>query len=463
MSDFDYNVNNYSISEMKKIIGIPVEQSLTYPAIHTAVNKLLPTAANNKSLFRFFVQIKDRLTQAIINGSDDDEHDEDGEDDDSEDEDGEDNDDDDDGEDDNVVARSTIRIQQPQPPTIFSQITDGVPFGNMNPLDRTTVSKVMCIDSLFRELPETTPESSFLVNLPGNLERVISLSVTSVNLPNHWYNVSDDTTLNTFSIITHNGPTGTTTHTVTIPAGNYTATKMELVLNNIFSNTSDLSLLRVDINPDTLKTTFRAKISNDPGATNYAFEPTASPPYPDFSYEVHFQTVTTSPGVLDCETGDINGTVLTLDKYNIGYILGFRNPDYVVEKLPEELDIFSVQDTTLTYNCILRSEGVFNPTVIDYVFLELDDFNNNFVTNTVVSKTQSGYIGNNILAQIPIYSTEQISQVTRGDTTTFKTRNYFGPVSIKKLAVSLLDKRGNIVNLHGNNFSFTLEVTLQYS
>lgn len=461
MDDFDYNVNNYSISEMKKIISIPIDQPLTYPAIHTAVNKLLSTAANNKNLFRFFVQIKDRLNQVIINGNEYDEGNDD--DDDDDDDDDNDNNDDDDNDEDNADFQSMIKIQQPTPPTVYTQINDGVPFGNMNPLDRTTVSKVVCIDSLFRELPDTTPEGSFLVNLPGNLERVISLSVTSVNLPNNWYNVSDDTTLNTFSIITHNGPAGTSTHTVTVPAGNYTAAHMEMVLNNIFSNTSDLSFLRVEINPATLKTIFRAKISNDPGATNYAFEPTASPPYPDFSYEVHFQTVTTTPGVLDCETGNINGTVLTLDKYNIGYILGFRNPDYVVEKLPEELDILSVQDSSLTHHCILRSEGIFNPTVIDYVFLELDDFNNNFVTNTVVSKTQSGYIGNNILAQIPIYSTEQISQVTRRETTTFKTRNYFGPVRIKKLAVRLLDKRGNVVNLNGNNFSFTLEVTLQYS
>ena len=452
MDDFDYNVNNYSISEMKKIIGIPIEQPLTYPALHAAVNKRLSTAANNKTLFRFFVQIKDRLNQAIIDGNEYDDEDENSDDDDN----------DDDDEDDDAANQSMIKIQQPIPPTVYAQINDGVPFGNMNPLERTTVSKTVCIDSLFRELPETTPEGSFLVNLPGDLERVISLSVTSVNLPNNWYNVSDDTTLNTFSITTHNGPAGTVTHTVTVPAGNYTAAQMETVLNNIFSNTPDLNLLRVEINHTTLKTIFRAKISNDPGATNYAFEPTASPPYPNFSYEVHFQTVTTTAGILDCETGDITGTILALDKYNIGYMLGFRKSDYVVEKLPEKLDILSVQDTTLTYHCILQSEGIFNPVVIDYVFLELDDFNNNFVTNTVVSKTQSGYIGNNIIAQIPI-STEQITQTTRGNTTTFKTREYFGPVRIKKLAVRLLDKQGNVVNLQGNNFSFTLEVTLQYS
>ncbi len=452
MNTFDYNINNYSISELKEIIGIPVEEPLTYPVIHAAAAKRLSTAANNIQLFRFFSQIKDRITRAMVNGEDEDEYEDDG-----------DGDGDGDNKNEMDIHRRILSLQRPAAPTILAQINDGVPFGNMNPLDRTTVSKVVCIDSLFRELPNTTPEGSFLVNLPVNLERVISLSISSINLPNNWYNVADDTTLNTFSIITHNGPAGTTTHTVTVPAGNYTAAQMETILNNIFSNTSELNLLRVEINPITLKTTFRTKISNDPGVAIYAFEPTASPPYPDFYYEVHFQTVTTAPGVLDCETGITNGTVVAIDQHNIGYILGFRNPYYVVQKTPEELDIISVLDNTLTYHCILRSESVFNTTVIDYVFLELDDFNNNFVTNTMVSRTQHGYVGNNILAQIPVYSTQQVSQVATRNTGTFKTRNYFGPVSIKKLAVRLLDKRGNVVDLHGNNFSFTVDVTLQYS
>jgi len=241
---------------------------------------------------------------------------------------------------------------------------------------------------------------------------------------------------------------------------------METILNNIFSNTSDLSLLRAEINPITLKTVFRAKMSSDPGPPVYAFDPASTQLYPDFYYEVHFQTVTTDAGLLDCDTGTITGTVLALDQYNIGYILGFRKPDYVVQKLPSEEDIISFFGNSITHYCILRSEGVFDTNVIEYVFLELDDFNNNFVTNTVVSRTQRGYIGNNILAQMPVYSMAQMQQVGHvppGNHITFKTREYFGPVTIKKMAVRLLDKRGDLVDLRGNNFSFTVEAILQYS
>ena len=35
-------------------------------------------------------------------------------------------------------------------------------------------------------------------------------------------------------------------------------------------------------------------------------------------------------------------------------------------------------------------------------------------------------------------------------------RVYFGPVSIERLRITLLDDKGNILNLHGHDWSFTL-------
>jgi len=461
MNTFDYNTNNYSISELKGIFGIPLDEPLTFSAIHAAATRRQSTAANNPQLFRFFSQIKERLSRTMMDGEEDEEDEED---------DGDGGDDDaeiDDGEYDHDTTRQNIlNIQRIDPPSIQSHIIDGVPFGNMNPFDRTTISKVVCIDSVFRDAPDTTPSESFIVNLPDNLDRVISMSLTSINLPTTWFNISDDQTLNTFYVKTFNvqGMSTNTMHTVTVPAGNYTASQMASTLNNIFSNTNGLRLIHVSINPITLKTMFRAKTSKDLGGSFYAFE--GATQSPNFYYEVHFQSVLTNGDLTDCDTSETAGVALTLDHHNIGYILGFRKTDYVVNKLPGEDDIVSYLGNFVTQYCILRSEGIFDTNIIDYVFLELDDFNNNFITNTVVSRTQNGYIGNNILAQIPVFSAAQmqhIGQIPPGSQHTFKTRNYFGPVKIDKMAVRLLDKRGDLLNLRGNNFSFTIDVVLQYS
>ena len=41
-------------------------------------------------------------------------------------------------------------------------------------------------------------------------------------------------------------------------------------------------------------------------------------------------------------------------------------------------------------------------------------------------------------------------------------RIYFGPVNIERLRVRLVDDKGNLVNLHDNDWSFTLQVEQLY-
>jgi len=43
-------------------------------------------------------------------------------------------------------------------------------------------------------------------------------------------------------------------------------------------------------------------------------------------------------------------------------------------------------------------------------------------------------------------------------------RTYFGPVNIERMAVKLLDDKGNVLNLNGNDWCFTLicECLYQY-
>jgi hypothetical protein len=41
-------------------------------------------------------------------------------------------------------------------------------------------------------------------------------------------------------------------------------------------------------------------------------------------------------------------------------------------------------------------------------------------------------------------------------------RTYFGPVNIERLAVKLLDDKGNVLNLNGNDWCFTLVAECLY-
>ena len=43
-----------------------------------------------------------------------------------------------------------------------------------------------------------------------------------------------------------------------------------------------------------------------------------------------------------------------------------------------------------------------------------------------------------------------------GESLQHNKRDYFGPISLSRLHVKLLDDKGNVINLHGNDWSFTI-------
>ena len=96
-------------------------------------------------------------------------------------------------------------------------------------------------------------------------------------------------------------------------------------------------------------------------------------------------------------------------------------------------------------------------------FIEIDDFNRNFTSNTIIAETGNGtYLGNNIVARIPITSSiYAISDSNPGDLI-YKRRDYFGPVKIEKINIRLLDKFGEVLDIIDNDYSLAIELTTLY-
>jgi hypothetical protein len=125
------------------------------------------------------------------------------------------------------------------------------------------------------------------------------------------------------------------------------------------------------------------------------------------------------------------------------------------------------RDLTYTFSTNISAEADYG-TVPAYVFLDLDDFNRNYVTNTIVSTNQrvvaakpspttaTSYIGNTVIARIVLAPGANTFVADNGRDQVFKKREYFGPVRLDKLRVRLLDKFGYVVNLQ-QDFSFLLE------
>jgi hypothetical protein len=145
-------------------------------------------------------------------------------------------------------------------------------------------------------------------------------------------------------------------------------------------------------------------------------------------------------------TVDFSPTTGTLQQ-SCGWTLGFR------------LATYESEINTSGKHCIV-SEGSFGSTD-NYFFLEIDDFQNNFMTDLLVSTVTRGgipsFLGNNIIARIQTNNTLIV------DSKLEFTRDYFGPVTLEKLRIRLLNRFGEVVSLHSNDMSFSIGLKELYS
>ena len=333
----------------------------------------------------------------------------------------------------------------------------------LNPVsDRKTIQNVLCVDTLFRPHYNNTVSTNHTFHLAEPINNVTSIKLSALELPNMWYGFSSHNNSNVFYIKTFNNPENTLdptilkdqVHKIEIPEGNYNVISFQTMLNNLFDrNGGGLEFIHVEVDPITTHTRFR--VGHDPrGNVN--------------SDSVNPYDIINFPGI------DVNNTFsFTIDftqpektqtthiqQKSAGWTMGFRKSVY--ERICSNN---SHNDLTITNEfCYgyLESETSFGSSFYQYVFLEIDDFQRNFSSNTIISSKGDSNLGNNILARITVSSGQNTNIIDDGSDLVFKKRNYFGPIRLEKLHIRLLDRFGEVIDLKGNDFSFALEIEKLY-
>mgnify|MGYP001363392044 FL=1 len=257
--------------------------------------------------------------------------------------------------------------------------------------------------------------------LPSEIKNVISLRLASIEIPNAWYLFSYLKGNNRFKIeITTCVPCEgkkCTVSEIVVPDGNYDSETLIDYLNKTYfyqnSNEDDKALKFIKISLDKFnnKTIFEI----EEGATE------------GMVFSLHFTEKNT------------DNMMMTL-----GWTLGFRLSRYL-----------KIEDS-------IQSEGLFDAGGDRYIYFALNDYQYNVNENNIVLFDETS-IYDNILGKIPMVNGKLCLIIEENDGTSFtKTRRYNGPVNLKKMKISVMDKFGDIIDLNNMDFSFTLELEILY-
>jgi len=321
-----------------------------------------------------------------------------------------------------------------------------IPNGDINGYNYDVTTSVYVFNTGARNDYLTTEPSFCTFDLPIPWKNVISISLSSANIPNVMYAFNEENGTNQMYIEEHGtGLSGL----ITLPEGNYSPVQIpvpsllplsEASFPDVLEQTINSTLgsgnrFKVEISLSSRKTkiynttnTFRmnflrksprencSKYSNDI-LINYGND--YVPPLGSIPLSVYFQTM--------------------------GFLMGYRALEY---------------DGSSNY----VSESIFTNVYSNYIYFVLIDFTGSQTSsNTYGILGPGGVLNTNILAVIPINSGIFSTTFDNNANFIYKKREYFGPVDISRIVVKLVNQKGNIINLHKTDWNFGFQVKTIYN
>ena len=330
------------------------------------------------------------------------------------------------------------------------------PPGYINPINVRTITQAISIDSRFRPNYYTTKSTNFSMVLPAIQKNVVTLRVTAIELPLTYYAISKSQGNTTCLVI--NLQTPTEGWVITLPDGNYEqswadlskAEAIETAMNSAIQTAQPVNIDQHGaVKPNTggsflTGTDFTYSLDRISGRSIFSIPIAGSSTLP-IGFTIRFNVD---------NTGSLN--MDTSIQLRLGWLLGFRSAEYVCKIEPPNNDSL----------CI--SEGICLVSGPRYGFLSIDDHQKNTGPAYMVAYGSS-ILQNNIITRINLAALQndvgiyQSSSDPGLSTQTNRTREYFGPVDIQRLHISLYDEYGRIIDLNNMDWSFSLAFEILYN
>ena len=328
--------------------------------------------------------------------------------------------------------------------------------GNYKQTNKSILKKIYTIDSIFRQNYELTDNQShnYTIQLPETISRAISMSISSVEIPLTYHNISSYYNNNVFSIElldSSNNLIGNI-QKIELSPGLYESRISSYSPNDL--NRIICYSIEKEVN-DKIKELVFQDISNN---LQFVIEPRSG--FSCFKFDnsnnitnnilgtkkikINFNVNNTNTNPSNCYSNELY--------QKLGWQLGFRSNALIIDAN----DLFAV------------SAGICHINYPRYIYIAIDDFQSS--SQNYFSIASDSIVAPNIITRINILSLLE-------EKTAFKQgayagdiyynqkhiREYFGPTSINKLKIQLLDEYGRHFSLNNMDWSFIITFDCLYN
>lgn len=432
-NQFDFNIQNYKHSELEEIFGLPPKQ-YNMKMIENKVDNFNKIVQSDKTIqasvkekaIRFIESAKNILANQleILQGfqklSDADIYNID------------------------YKLKSSRTVEEgnnfiiEKPATPYTQSLPSEYYqGVINPLTRRIVQQNISVDTRFRENYYSSSSTNFHFDLPIRFTKIVSMQLSAFEFPSSAFSISKKSGNNFFWVSTHSFlmPDDKEEGLIFIPDGTYTPQGLVNYLNYFVKQppfSTDKNILNTIV--------FSLNLDNTAVSTN-----------------TNNNTGNTGSGSGQIVVSLYTGVILPADAtLSLNFQANYDGmPDY---STPLPLKLGWMMGFRLGYyenNTNYVTEGIADTSGSKYMYLAIDDYNNN-VNNGFYAAFNSSILNKNILARISTQTSSLQSNSQNNLSLITNPRKYFGPVDIQKLNIQLLDEYGRVIDLNNMDYSFCL-------
>jgi len=262
------------------------------------------------------------------------------------------------------------------------------------------------LDTRFKDNFQPSNLINYNITLPERVNEVKTITISNIELPMTFYNISDNLGNNTFGIIVNNKQS-----VIVIPNGQYDISGIVIAIN------SQISVA---------------------GISNMQFSV-------QNNFSIFSLTGPTNPITIDFSINTNGASDLSNLNFKLGGVLGFQYSQYILSISP------------------LISAGFINLRGPRYLYVILDEFSGKGNQSTFSTLLQKSSLGKNILARIQIdgitypYGTTLIAN-RGGGLLTSNIRSYNGKIDIQRFNIQLVNELGTVIDLNGQDLTLCLIV-----